>query len=244
MGMPVTVAVAGEAARQDIEEIFAYFTSVDERFSTYKKDSEIMRINRGEVAPQEYSADMREIFALAEQTKQESDGYFDIKRPDLPGQAGGTLDPSGIVKGWAIRNAARLLREKGYQNFYVDAGGDIATEGTNDGADWSVGIRNPFQREEVIKTVYPRGAGVATSGTYIRGAHIYNPHEPEAPIRDIVSLTVIAPDVLEADRFATAAFSMGKQGIFFIESLPQCEGYLVDAAGTATMTTGFVRYTV
>jgi len=83
------------------------------------------------------------------------------------------------------------------------------------------------------------GRGVATSGTYIRGQHIYNPYRPEEKIEDIVSITVVGPDIYEADRFATAAFAMGRGGIMFIEELKDFEGYAVDAAGIATMTSGF-----
>ncbi|TIX91826.1 MAG: FAD:protein FMN transferase, partial [Mesorhizobium sp.] len=96
------------------------------------------------------------------------------------------------------------------------------------GHDWSVGIRNPFNAQEIVKIVYPRGRGLATSGTYVRGHHIYNPHAIDSPIQDIVSLTVIGADVLEADRFATAAFAMGRDGILFIERTPGLEGYVID----------------
>jgi thiamine biosynthesis lipoprotein len=84
--------------------------------------------------------------------------------------------------------------------------------------------------------------GIATSGTAIRGQHIYNPHNPGQQLLDVASLTVIGPDVCEADRFATAAFAMGKRGIFFIEELPGFEGYMIDASARATYTTGFERY--
>lgn len=239
MGMPIVLEIVdAEAAKEDLERVFSYFDSVDRRFSTYKEDSEISRINRGELPESQWSLDTREVFALAEKTKQETGGYFDIRRPD------GLIDPSGIVKGWAIWNAARLLVDSGIGNFYIDAGGDIASQGLNSqGQLWSVGIRNPFNREHIVKIVYPKGSGTATSGTYIRGQHIYNPKRPGALITDIVSATVIAPDVLEADRFATAAFAMGKEGIDFIERMPGLEGYLIDSNGSAIMTSGFVAYT-
>jgi thiamine biosynthesis lipoprotein len=83
---------------------------------------------------------------------------------------------------------------------------------------------------------------VATSGTYLRGAHIYNPHAPDAPAGDIVSLTVIGPNILEADRFATAAFAMGEGGIDFIERVDGLEGYQIDSEGMARMTSGLERY--
>ena len=53
----------------------------------------------------------------------------------------------------------------------------------------------------------------------------------------------MGPNVLEADRFATAAFAMGREGIHFIESLKGFEGYAIDAKGIATMTSGFEVYT-
>ncbi|RWK27769.1 FAD:protein FMN transferase, partial [Mesorhizobium sp.] len=99
--------------------------------------------------------------------------------------------------------------------------------------------RNPFNTNEIIKVIYPRGRGVATSGTYARGQHIYNPHGSGEPVTDIVSLTVVGSDVLEADRFATAAFAMGRDGIFFIEQTPGLEGYVVDVNGRGTPTSGF-----
>ncbi len=65
---------------------------------------------------------------------------------------------------------------------------------------------------------------------------------PEAHLDDVKSLTVIGPDIYEADRFATAAFAMGRGGIDFIESLEGFEGYMIDASKTATFTSGFGRY--
>ncbi len=237
MGMPIEIEIVGSGARPALEAAFAYLVTIDERFSTYKEDSEISRINCDEIRIDAASAEMREVFALAEKTKKETNGYFNIKNPD------GHIDPSGIVKGWAILNTAALIRKAGYENYFVNAGGDIATGGKNaEEKDWSVGIRNPFKIHEIVKGVYPRGKGVATSGSYIRGSHIYNPHAPEDKLDDIVSITVVGPDVLEADRFATAAFAMGKKGIEFIEALPGFEGYAIDARGLATLTSGFGSY--
>ena len=237
MGMPITVEIVDDAPMGLLDEVYAYFMAVENRFSVFKPDSEISALNRGCVAIAGASAEMREVLALADRTKHETNGYFEIRRSD------GSLDPSGIVKGWAIRNAAGLIGATGVRHFFVDAGGDIQTRGQNgDGADWKVGIRNPFNEREIIKAVILSGRGIATSGTYVRGQHIYDPFQPKREIKDIVSLTVIGPDVLEADRFATAAFAMGKDGIYFIEDLPGFEGYAVHADGIATQTTGFGAY--
>ena len=237
MGMPVTVRAEGPGASQEhLNEVFAFFHYVDETFSPYIATSEVSRLNRGEIAPERYSDDLKEILALAERTKRETGGYFDILR-------NGVCDPSGVVKGWAIRRASDLLRAHGLENFYVDAGGDIQVAGArDDGALWRVGIRNPFNRQQIIKALEVRDCGVATSGTAVRGQHIYNPLAPDTPLRDVVSLTVIGADICDADRFATAAFAMGRAGIQFIEALPGFEGYMIDAHGIATYTSGFVRY--
>lgn len=239
MGMPITVEIVAGAAAPQLEAVFALFAAVDRRFSLYKPDSEITALNEGRVSQAALSAEMREVLELAERTRRETDGYFEIRRPT------GGLDPSGVVKGWAIRNAARLIEAAGAADFFVNAGGDIQCRGVSAaGTPWRVGIQNPFNERETIKVLQPQGRGVATSGSYVRGAHIYDPHRPDRPITDIVSLTVIGADVLEADRFATAAFAMGRDGIAFIENRPGLEGYLIGADGIATQTSGFRDYVV
>ncbi len=236
MGMPITVNIVDKKATQKtIGEVFDYFLYIDKKFSIYKKTSEITKINKGQVKEKELSSDMKTIFKLSEKTKKETQGYFDIFH-------NGKYDPSGLVKGWSIYNASKLLRDKGYRNFYVEAGGDIQVAGRNEkGEKWKIGIRNPFNRNENVKVLAIKNKGVATSGTYIRGQHIYNPHE-DKEITDIVSLTVIGPNVYEADRFATAAFAMGRKGINFIESQKNLEGYVMDNNRIATFTSGFEKY--
>jgi len=104
MGMPITVEVVDATVTQDdLEQVFVYFVCVDETFSTYKTTSEISKINRGELLPEQYSEDMKTVLALCEQTREDTDGYFDIR-------SDGICDPSGLVKGWAIQNAANMLR--------------------------------------------------------------------------------------------------------------------------------------
>lgn len=237
MGMPVTIEVVDASADAScLETVFAYFEYVDGKFSTYKDASEISLINRGKLKLEESSNDMQTIFALAEHTKKATDGYFDILRDDL-------YDPSGVVKGWAIFNAAEILREMGFENYYVDAGGDIQVAGKNaDGRNWQVGIQNPFNNLEIVKVLSVSDCGVATSGTYVRGRHIYNPKEAGQLVSDVLSLTVVGPDIYEADRFATAAFAMGMDGIIFIENLEGFEGYMIDQDGLAIYTTNFERY--
>lgn len=209
MGMPITVHIVdAHATQQGLDAVFDYFSYIDETFSPYKENSEVSQINRGEITTEKFSQDMIEIFQLSDKTKHETNGYFNIEH-------NGKIDPSGLVKGWAIQRASELLKEKGLSNFFIDAGGDIQVSGNNEnGKPWRVGIRNPFKREENIKILSIQDKGVATSGTAIRGQHIWNPFHKASNVSSdeiIVSLTIIGPNVYEADRFATAAFAMGKK---------------------------------
>lgn len=236
MGMPVRIQITDKFAKSnDIKKIFSYFRDVDQKFSTYKDNSEIEKINRGELRENQYSGEMKKILDLSEETKRLTNGFFDIK-------INNKLDPSGIVKGYAIKKASDMLAKMGYKNFYVEIGGDIEVRGVNEkGKKWNVGIENPFNRKEIIKKIMLTGRGIATSGTYIRGNHIINPIS-KAKADSIASITVIGPNVYEADRFATAAFAMGERGINFIESLNGFEGYLVTKDKKGISTSGFGKY--
>jgi thiamine biosynthesis lipoprotein len=235
MGMPIKVGIVNpQASATSLNLVFDYFDEIDRRFSPYKPDSEVSRINDGPPEA-EWSSQMQEVMRLSEQTKRQTNGYFDVYHA-------GRFDPSGLVKGWAINNAAQLLRSHGLAHFYIDAGGDIQVNGRDEHNElWSLGIRNPFNRDEIVKVIQTDRAGVATSGTAIRGQHIYNPLDAK-PLTEIASLTVIGPDIYEADRFATAAFAMGRQGIMFIEQLNGFEAYMIDTNKQATMTSGFEEY--
>ena len=236
MGMPVTVEVVGQDTAADMKAVFNYFRAVDRRYSTYKATSEISLVNAG-LPRDKWSDELAWVLDLCADTTGATEGYFDARRPD------GTIDPSGLVKGWAIQNAANLLRLRGHANFYIEAGGDIQAYGRNPaGKPWRVGIRNPFDITEVIKVIELDNAAVATSGAYIRGDHIYDPHQPRRKLQGVASLSVVAPTIYDADRFATAAYAMGQRGIGFVESAAGLEGYQVDDRGTATYTSGFERY--
>ena len=237
MGMPISLEIADPRAGEKIfDRVFDYFTHIDETFSTYKETSEISAINSGRLAPEDASPEMRLVLMLSEETKQLTRGFFDIRTPE------GRLDPSGLVKGWSIWNAAQLILKAGFADFYVDAGGDIQPHGRNaEGESWSVGIKNPWNQDEHVKIVKVTGEDVATSGTYVRGPHIYNPLTRK-PAEDIASLTVIGPNVYEADRIATAAFAMGTDAAAFVESLPGFETYMIRNDRQAVMTSGFERF--
>lgn len=236
MGMPIVIEIDAEKP-EALSSVFDYFRFIDRKFSTYKKDSEVSLFNKGKINKANLSPMFKKILELCEQTKLETDGYFDI-------QNGPEIDPSGLVKGWAIFEASKLLDNLGIDNYYIDAGGDIQVKGLNqEGSRWRVGIRNPFKDQEIIKAVGLTDQGIATSGTYLRGQHIYNPKTKNS-VDDIISITVIGPNIYEADRFATAAFAMGKGGIYFLEAKQDLEAMIIDSLGIATFTTGFNKFLI
>lgn len=236
MSMPVTINVIDKnVTDEDINEVFAYFHYIDNKFSIYKKNSEISKINRGEIKEKDYSLEMKKILALSEKTKKETNGFFDINQ-------NGFLDPSGVVKGYAINEGANILQRKGYKNIYVEIAGDIQVFGKDkSNKDWKIGIQNPFNLKEIIKVVNLSNKGIATSGTYQRGNHIYN-LKKNINENDFVSVTIIGPNVLEADRFATAIFAMGEAGLKFIVTLNEFEGYIIRKNKKAVYTKGFEKY--
>ncbi len=237
MGMPITVEIVSDIATPDLfDRIFAFFAAVDANYSPFKADSLVARIDSGELALNAVDDEMQNLLWLADLTEQQTFGYFSVWQ-------NGRFNPSGIVKGWAIYQAADLVRAEGCSDFYIDAGGDVQVYGRNPQAQpWQIGIRNPFDQTQIVKTLSATNCGVATSGFYQRGRHIYNPHAADDPLDEVVSLTVVGPNVFEADRFATAAFAMGRAGIHFIESRRGLEGYMIDKTGMATMSSGFDQY--
>lgn len=238
MGMPASVEIADKGAdEQAAGMVFAYWEKMERIFSIFRRNSEIERINRGELEAARASAEVREVLELCEQTWRETDGYFDVR-------FSGKLDPSGLVKGWAIYRAAEQLRQQGYSNFCAEIGGDAELRGRNgQGEPWAVGVKNPFSGHRIVQKVWLQDRGVATSGTYARGAHIFNPIE-NRPAEEVLSLTVIGPNVYEADRLATPAFAMGQRGLKWLEEREGVEGLLIDKGGREVFTSGWEKYTL
>lgn len=136
-----------------------------------------------------------------------------------------TLDLGAVAKGLAVDAAAQEL--KPFRHFCIDAGGDIYCGGMNPrGQPWSVGIRHPRRRDELVDQVRVSDRAVCTSGDYERGGHILDPRDPGAALR-VASATVIAPNAMLADALATAAFVLGPvRGIELLERMG-VEGLLV-----------------
>ncbi len=204
MGMPVVVDIRDDAAAGEapLDELFDWLGWVDATFSTYKRDSEISRLARGALALPDAHPEVRLVLHRCDELREETCGYFDA-------HATGTLDPSGLVKGWSVDRAAEILQEAGFRNFAVSAGGDMRLSGRAiPQLHWRVGIQHPLDRNEVCAVVEANNLAVATSGAYARGDHVLDPHTGRPP-REVLSVTIAGPDLATADAYATAAFAMG-----------------------------------
>ncbi len=221
-------AVAEEA----VEAAVRWLHWVDAMFSTYREDSEISRIARGELELIDASDEVRGVLARCDELEKQTQGYFSA-------YAGASLDPSGLVKGWAIERASRLLTEAGAANHSVNGGGDVQCAGSADpGQPWRIGIVDPAERTRVIAVVAGDDLAVATSGTAERGAHVYDPHTRQ-PVTVLGSVTVSGPRVSTADAYATAAFAMGDSATQWLADLSGYRSFVVRADGSTWASPGF-----
>jgi FAD:protein FMN transferase len=226
-----TVAPAGRAVERAVE----WLHWVDATFSTYRWDSEIKRLDRGELARADCAPEVREILALCEHLHSTTGGYFDAS-------ASGHLDPSGVVKGWSLERASALLADAGWRNHVVEGGGDVRVRGAaGSGSGWHVGITHPFRRGALCAVVGLDEGAVATSGTYERGLHVLDPHRG-TPATALAAVSVIGPELVLTDAYATAALAMGEGAKGWLEGLAGYEALVIDALGRAWETPGFARH--
>jgi FAD:protein FMN transferase len=236
MGMPITVDVRDAGADPAaLDAIYADLRFIDALFSPFKEDSVVSQINAGRPSIDVAEPTVREVLELCHTYETETDGYFSAWHH-------GRLDPSGLVKGWALARSAAILEARGYRDYFVDGAGDVFARGRPSARErWRVGIRHPVEREKVARVVLATDLAVATSGTYEKGAHIFNPLSGE-PVSSWLSMTILGPSILEADVLATAAFAMGPAGLEFIAARDGYEAYAIDPELRAHRTSGFDAY--
>ena len=185
-----------------VDKVEEFFYQVDRDFSTYKENSQVSRIRHGEMEIRDASEYVQQVWALCKFARELTLGAFD------PWKTAGGFDPSGLVKGWAAEVGAQMLVEAGIENVLINASGDLVLRGgqpTVDGSmkPWNVGISNPENVEQIVKTFDVINGSVATSGDYEKGAHIVDPHTGLIAI-GARSASVVGPDGALCDALATA----------------------------------------
>jgi thiamine biosynthesis lipoprotein len=236
MGMPIGVDLA-DAGDVDVEPAFDWLRRVDATFSTYRDDSEVSRLARGELTIAECAPEVDEVLTRCLALERETGGFFSA-RP------AGRLDPSGYVKGWAVDGAAARLAAGGATRFCINAGGDVVARGRPaPDRRWRVGVRHPEALDELAAVLAVEDLAVATSGEYERGAHILDPHTGGPP-SGLLSVTIVGPDLATADAYATAAFAMGAAGPAWTATLAGYDAMCITSDRRVLTTPGFARHRV
>ncbi len=233
MGMPVSLAVRpyGDGSLDDAwQAALSVLHEADDVFSTYRRDSVVSRLGRGEVRTEECGPEVREVLALGEQARQESGGVFDVCRRDPGGQV--VLDPSGVVKGWAVDRAARAFAQLLGADFCISAGGDMVCRTSSPFSPaWRIGVEDPHDPSRVVAVIPVRNGAVATSGGTHRGRHVIDARTGRSPVA-VASVTVVGPDLVWADIDATAAFAMDGDAARWLGTRRDRHGVVVWSDGT------------
>ncbi len=241
MGTMISLFVPGGGAGSPaVDAAFAWFHEVDERFSPFRPESEVGRLMRAEFGPADVSDDLAEVLGIAEAVEVLSAGAFDIRTH----RADGRPDPTGVVKGWSVDRAGALLADAGIERFYISAGGDVLVRGGQQpDLPWRVGVAHPGAPDAVALVLQGRDLAVATSGTTERGHHI-NDGRTGAIADELLSVTVVGPELARADAYATAAFAMGVDGLRWVDALPGYAAAGITHDSRLITTRGLDRYRV
>ena len=215
-----------------LREAIDVLHQADDVFSTYKYDSPLSRLRRGDVTVERCPSDVGQVLELCKVARNISEGWFD------PWSLPGGVDPTGYVKGWAAQRSLDVLRRSGIRGAIVNAAGDTASfGGPKPGVPFRIGIVDPAATQHLACVVESPGA-VATSGTYERGCHLVDPHT-RRPTSRAASATVTGTELGLADAIATALAVAGVQALALIEAIVDFEALIIDYDGTFHTTTGF-----
>ena len=204
-----SASISDAAMDAAVESVKSFVYEVDEVFSTYKDGSFVSRLRRGEISIDRCPADLQAVWKLCAVARDLTGGAFD------PWAVTGGFDPSGYVKGWAADRTAQILLGAGCEQIQVNAAGDLTLRGgvveRNVAGPWKIGVVNPDNRQEVLRIFEIADGAIATSGTYERDAHIFDPHTGTIAI-GARSATVLGPDGGLTDALATALMVAGEDG--------------------------------
>ncbi len=245
-GTVIGIDLADAGHEETLDAVYAWFRRVDDVFSTWRDDSEINRITRGELSIEDASPEVPIVLALCDEMRDASGGAFDATygaRAEVEPRPGlAPFDPSAVVKGWAVESAAQMLLDAGARRFCINAGGDVVVRsGSRSQPAWRVGIRHPWEHDKLAAVVHLADGAVATSGRYERGDHVIDARTGLPPT-GLASVTVVGPDLSIADAYATAAFAMGRDGMEWLAHQAGIDAMGITDDRVVVTTAGFDRY--
>ena len=199
--------IAQEVIDNLLKESIAFVHEIDHQFSTYKESSEVSQIRRGELQISDASDRVQLIWEKCVAAKELTQGAFEPFQERLGG-----FDPSGYVKGWAADQLAEMAKKVGVHRLHINAGGDLTLRGgMDDKQPWMIGIQHPERAGSIAAAIPMRDGAVASSGTYERGAHIFDSSNNSIAI-GARATSVYGPDGGLADALATGLMVAGRDG--------------------------------
>ena len=251
MGMPIGIDVRDSSvhsqpdqAETTLDECFDVLRLADDTFSLWRADTPMARLSAGTALLREMPVDVVQVLRMCVVAARETDGSFSARDPS------GRIDPTGLVKGWAVAAVGRRLLDAGYRHWCIAAAGDVLVHGSVDsGEPWVVGIAAPDAPGELLDAVQlGEGGAVATSGPAERGSHIWDPLRGTAA-RGVRSVSVVCSqgrpsDIVWADVLATAAVARGSGAIAWLDGLPGVDALLVGDDGRQERTSGWFERSV
>lgn len=261
-----TAALSGEA----LDLCLKY----DDVFSRTSEKSELYALNTGKSTV--LSDDMRKIIDFSLSFSQLTDGAFDIsvapltslwnikERTSPPTKeeiesvlpligyeditlspfslSGRQLDLGGVAKGYVADKLSEFFRENNAEDVIIDLGGNVALIG-----EFSVGIRSPFNPEELFAKITLKDKSAVTSGAYQRYFdyegkryhHILDPRTGECANSSLASVTVISPSSMQADALSTAIYILGENALSLCSNFSDTDALLITEDGEVITSDGF-----
>lgn len=237
MGTTATLDIRDQALSEElldaaIERGLALLHEADRVFSTWNEHSPLSQLRADRCKLKQCPPEVLGVLVRCARAKEITCGWFD------PWAMPGGLDPTGLVKGWAVQSALNAMAAAGVQHAMVNAGGDIAAFGSafadHERPGWNVAITSPLQPYEYLTVTTLRSGGIATSGAYERGSLAIDPHTGQN-VHRLASATVVSADLGLADACATAATAHGPAALNWLNDL-DLQALLVTLDGTVLRT--------
>ena len=231
MGMPISIDIPDVIDAHAFEQLFDLFKQIDQQFSPYIESSEVALFSNGTLQEGALSNSMKATIKACEHYETLTDGYFSA-------YYNGSFDPSGYIKAWAMQEASEALIAQGITTFLINIAGDMVAHG--DAKTWRIGIQDPFNKQATLGIVALTNQAIATSGSYVRGAHIFDPHTKSSKT-DLISVSIYGPDIIKADVFATACTAMGfDKATTYLQAYPDYAALLIKTDDTVQPVNNFV----
>lgn len=256
-----------------ISGAFALLSEYEKVFSRTKPESKLSLLNSGQ---EELTEDIEKVLSFSLEMSRLTNGAFDVtvaplvdlwnvkerKAPPTaeeieiarsktgyeditlsPFSLGGkAIDTGAVAKGYIADKVAESFKDKGVENAIIDLGGNVVLIG-----EYKVGIRSPFNPDEVFATITVKDKSAVTSGAYQRYFeyegkryhHIIDSRTGYPSESGIASVTVISPSSMQADALSTSIFILGKESISLCNNFPDTDALIIMENGDIVTTKNF-----